>query len=119
MSSRTSNQFLTDDVTPRAHELMREHQSQIYEKTSRLFAILMPIQWVAGIIAAVWISPRTWEGTTSAIHLHVYVAVFLGGAITALPVFLAMTKPRHVATRHVVAIGQMLMSALLIHLTGG
>jgi two-component system sensor histidine kinase/response regulator len=45
--------------------------------------------------------------------------VFLGGAITSLPVYLALTRPCATITRHIVAIGQMLMSALLIHLSGG
>src|SRR5262245_7085838 len=119
MATPIFNQFLSNDVTPRAQDLMREHQGQIYEQTSRQFAILMPVQWIAGIIAALWISPRTWSGTSSTIHLHVLLAVFLGGAITALPVLFAVMKPRHVATRHVIAVGQVLMSALLIHLTGG
>ena len=108
-----------EEITPRARELVKEHQDQVYTQTSRLFAVLMPIQWLAGIGAAVWISPRTWVGTTSYIHLHVWLSIFLGGAITSLPVFLALTRPAAAFTRHIVAASQMLMSALLIHLTGG
>ncbi len=107
------------DVDQRARELVVEHQNRIYVQTSRLFAILMGVQWIAGIAAAVWISPHTWVGATSYVHLHVWLAVFLGGAITAFPVFLAITQPSHALTRHTIAAGQMLMSALLIHLTGG
>ncbi|MGI8671835.1 MAG: ATP-binding protein, partial [Luteitalea sp.] len=58
-------------------------------------------------------------GSTSSVHLHVWVAVILGGTITALPVFLAVVRPCDTLTRHVVATCQMLMSGLLIHLTGG
>jgi two-component system, sensor histidine kinase and response regulator len=104
---------------PRAEELLEAHQNRIYAQTSRLFAILMTVQWVAGIAAALWISPRTWAGTASSIHIHLWAALFLGGGITALPVFLCLTKPCAASTRHVVAICQMLMSALLIHLSGG
>ena len=104
---------------PRADELMEAHQNRIYAQTSRLFAILMTVQWVAGIAAAIWISPRTWAGTASSIHAHVWAALFLGGAITILPVFLCLTKPCASSTRHAVAVCQMLMSALLIHLSGG
>src|SRR6266481_1595471 len=109
----------TEDITPRASELVTEHQNRIYAQTSRLFTILMLVQWVAGIAAATWISPRTWAGSTSQVHLHVWLAVLLGGAITSLPVFLTITRPRDAFTRHTVAVCQMLMSALLIHLTGG
>src|SRR4029079_17873885 len=52
-------------------------------------------------------------------HPHVWAAFFLGGAVTAFPVFLALRRPGNAFTRHVIAVGQMLMSALLIHLTGG
>jgi two-component system sensor histidine kinase/response regulator len=114
-----SNLVLPEAVTPRAQELMADHQNRIYAQTSRSFAILMIIQWLAGITAALWISPRTWVGASSSVHVHVWLAVFLGGAITALPVVLAITRPTLAVTRYVVAVGQMLMSALLIHLTGG
>src|SRR5690242_19834318 len=105
-----------NDLTPRAKALLAEHQAQIQAKTSRLFAGLMVIQWIAAIIVAVVVSPQAWEGSASRIHLHLWLAVFLGGLITALPVALALARPTHVITRHVVAAGQMLMSALLIHL---
>jgi two-component system, sensor histidine kinase and response regulator len=103
----------------RAKGLLEAHQNRINAHTSRLFAILMTVQWAAGIAAALWLSPRTWAGTASSIHVHVWAALFLGGAITILPVFLCLTKPCASSTRHVVAVCQMLMSALLIHLSGG
>src|SRR5437870_11590492 len=106
-----STQLFEEDATPRAHELMLQHQNQIYAQTSRLFAILMVVQWIAGLVAAVWISPRTWAGTTSQVHVHVWLAVLLGGAITVVPVFLAIPQPTHALTRPVLAVAQMLMSA--------
>jgi signal transduction histidine kinase/CheY-like chemotaxis protein len=108
-----------EDTAPRALQLVEEHQDRTYTQTSRLFTILMLVQWVAGIVAALWISPRAWAGATSSIHLHVWLAIFLGGAITSLPVFLTLIRPRDAFTRYTVAVCQMLMSSLLIHLTGG
>src|SRR5438874_2436027 len=99
--------------------LASQQQLLIYQRTDRLFAGLMLFQWLAGIAAALWISPQTWAGSESRIHLHVWAALYLGGAITALPVFLALTHPGNAVTRHAIAIGQMLTSALLIDLTGG
>ena len=46
------NPDLAEDITPRASELVVEHQNRIYSQTSRLFTILMLVQWVAGIAAA-------------------------------------------------------------------
>ena len=37
----------------RADELMREQQQTIYARTDRLFAVLMVLQWLAGIAAAI------------------------------------------------------------------
>ncbi len=105
--------------TDRAEEILREHQLAIHKQTDRLFAALMIVQWLAGIGAALWLSPRTWAGAESRPHLHVWLAVLLGGAISAYPVALALLRPGLLSTRQVIAVGQMLTSALLIHLTGG
>src|SRR6059058_4693918 len=108
-----------DALGQRTSALAGQQQQRIYQRTDRLFAGLMLFQWLAGIAAALWISPQTWAGPASRIHLHVWAALYLGGAITALPVFLALIQPGTVLTRHAIAVGQMLTSALLIDLTGG
>ncbi|MDZ4779363.1 MAG: EAL domain-containing protein [Planctomycetia bacterium] len=100
-------------------ELFHQQSSQIFQATDRLFVVLMLAQWIAGIFAALWLSPNTWIGATSQVHLHVWAAVLLGGAITSLPVFLGLKYPGRPMTRHVIATAQVLWSALLIHLTGG
>jgi signal transduction histidine kinase len=106
-------------MSARAEQLLKEHQEGIYRRTDRMFGILMAIEYVAGIVAALVISPRTWAGTQSSIHIHVLAAVILGAIILAFPIALTIWFPGRTFTRHVVAIGQTLDSALLIHLTGG
>src|SRR6478735_200162 len=106
-------------IKDRAAELFAAYQQDIYRQTDRLFAGLMIFQWVMGIIFAVWVSPLTWAGPVSSTHLHVYSAVFLGGIISIFPALLAWFRPGHTSTRHVIGVAQMLMGALLIHLTGG
>ncbi|MDI1312739.1 ATP-binding protein [Prosthecobacter sp.] len=103
----------------RAAELFRDAENDLHRHTDHLFARLMLVQWLAGIAAALWISPLTWIGDSSQVHLHVWAAVLLGGAITGFPVWLALQHPGQVMTRHVIAVAQVLTSALLIHLTGG
>src|ERR1700722_12539943 len=107
------------EITARTIVLQAEHRDRVYARTSRLFTILMLVQWIAGIAAALWISPRTWVGATNQVHVHVWLAVLLGGAITSLPVFLTIVRPEDAVTRYTVAVCQMLMSSLLIHLSGG
>jgi signal transduction histidine kinase len=105
--------------TPRVAEIFNEHQQDICERTDHMFAVLMALQWIAGIAAAYWISPLAWAGGTSRVHLHLWAALILGGAISSLPILLAVTQPGRVSTRYTIAVGQMLTGALLIHLTGG
>lgn len=106
-------------TNPRVAEIFQEHKQLVYQRTDRMFAALMTLQWVAGVAAALWVSPKTWAGTESQTHPHIWAALFLGGAISSLPIVLALTRPGHPSTRYVIAVGQMLMGALLIHLTGG
>ena len=106
-------------IEQRAWELFVENRRAIYRRTDKLFAALMLFQWAAAIAAALWTTPDTWAGEASQIHPHVCSAVFLGGALTILPVALAWLHPGEHLTRYVIAAAQMLMSGLLIHITGG
>jgi hypothetical protein len=106
-------------IVRRAEERFQAHRDQIWRETDRMFSLLMAGQWVFGILVAVTFSPYAWEGKTKAVHMHVWMAVFLGLAISSLPIALARLRPGWVVTRHVIAAAQMLWSALLIHLTGG
>ena len=109
----------SETTARRVTAIFNEHQFNIRKRTDQMFAVLMTLQWLAGIAAAYWISPKTWAGSNSQTHLHVWAAVLLGGAISFLPIVLALTQPGRFLTRYTVAVGQMLMGALLIHLTGG
>ena len=93
------------------------HKTQV--DVDRLFAVLMVIQWLAGILVALVVSPQTWIGDRAQVHVHVWAAVFLGATISAFPILLVWRLPGETVTRHVIAVAQMLWSALLIHLTGG
>ena len=54
-------------------------------QTDRLFSVLMAAQWVFGIALSLWLSPWAWNGAERTVHLHVWAAIFLGGAITLPP----------------------------------
>jgi diguanylate cyclase (GGDEF)-like protein len=117
---RINTKFYDDEsFQRRVKDLFTQHRRSIFERTDRMFAALMVIQWLAGIAAALWISPKTWAGSYSQTHIHVWAAVFLGGAISLFPISLAIVRPGENSTRYVIATSQMLMSSLLIHLTGG
>ncbi len=102
-----------------AEEFLRQQQRKVYKNTSYLFAVLMPLQWLASVFIAFVISPQTWNGAENKIHPHIWTAIIFGGIVTSLPVFFALKFPEARLTRNIVAVGQMLMSALLVHLMGG
>jgi len=119
MEALSAGLELPVDEGRRAWYLLQAALQAIHVRTDQLFAKLMVFQWLAGIVAAVWISPYTWIGSTRQLHWHIYAAIFLGGFITSLPLYFIWRHPGGVLTRHVVAVAQVSFSALLIHLTGG
>ena len=102
-----------------ADRLFQEYQQRLLVRTDRMFAVLLAFQWVAGIVAALVLSPRAWAGAGSHVHPHVWAAVVLAGVIDSLPIALALLRPGKPITRHVIAVAQISTSAILIHLSGG
>ena len=119
MSSMTTATGLAGTFTQRTETLFNEQLDANYRRTDRMFAWLMGLQWVAGVAAAYWISPLTWQGQSNQTHLHLWAAMILGALLPSLPLLLIFQKPGATVTRHTVAIAQMLTSGLLVHLSGG
>ena len=107
------------NLTERADEIRDAQVFARRAKVDRMFAGLLTLQYLAGIFAALVVSPYAWEGKERVLHMHVWVAILGGAGIVILPILLAIFRPGTVLTRHVIAASQMLSSALLIHLTGG
>jgi signal transduction histidine kinase/DNA-binding response OmpR family regulator len=103
----------------RAAELFHQHQQQLFVRTDRMFAVLLAFEWLAGIAAAMWISPYAWSGGLKTVHPHVWAAIGLAGLIDSLPIALAILRPGRTLTRHAIAVAQLSTSAILIHLSGG
>lgn len=106
-------------IVARAVRRFRDFQGNVHAETDRIFLKLLLAEWAFGIALALWYSPYAWEGKTRAVHAHVWAALGLGGLLCSLPAFLITTQAGKPLTRYSVAVAQMLMSALLIHLTGG
>ncbi len=84
-----------------------------------MFLLLLGAQWAAAIAIALVLTPIAWDGGVRALHPHVWTAVLLGGLVNAAPAVLIVSRSGAATTRHVVAVTQMLWSAVLIHITGG
>ena len=77
----------------RAQQLFEGHLHQIRQRTDKLFYWLLLLQYPAAIVVALIWSPLAWSGSTSKIHFHVWLAVFFGGLITSLPLYLIRVNP--------------------------
>ena len=106
-------------VDARAAQLFQEQVGAIRCRTDHLFVALMIVQWLGGVLAALVISPFTWTAAHRALHIHVTLALLLGGALASLPVYLGLTRPGQPLTRHVIAVAQLCFSELLIAISGG
>lgn len=110
---------MSAETVPRAAALFEASKRLAHARTDRLFAILIPLQFIACLFAAVFIAPRIWSGGEATRSIHLWVSIGLGASLSALPLALIWLRPGERLTRYVIACAQMLFSALLIHLTGG
>ena len=107
------------EMNSRTAELLKAMLYKLNLRTDKMFGGLMIAQWIFGIGCAVFLSPYAWNGNISSVHPHIWVALLMGGLLTFVSLTFVSMHPGQVITRHVIAVSQMLMSALLIHLTGG
>jgi hypothetical protein len=114
-----SLESIAERLVARTESTYRDFVERWHLRADRIFLWLMVAQWLFGLFLALAVSPFAWEGRTRLVSNHVWAAVFLGGALSAFPIFLILRRPGWVGTRHVVAFSQVMWSALLIHLTGG
>lgn len=97
--------------------------NESYKKNSqfvdKMFVYLMVFQYAFCLFLAAVVSPTTWVGQEWSFHIHLWSAFIFGGIFTVFPIFLAYFYSGKAITRHVIGISQVLISALIIHLTGG
>lgn len=106
-------------LSPKADAIYRERLREQRQEANAIFYWLMPVQWAFAVGLALVISPRTWIGMSSSIHPHFWAALLGGGLLASAPMLYMRFRPNSAITPHIVAVAQMLFSALLIHLTGG
>src|SRR5687768_598286 len=91
-------------VARRADQIFAKRFDANARRVDRMFVVLMLAQWAFAIIVAIWLSPYAWEGKEKAVHLHVYIAVVIGGLLSSLPIALALLRPGTKLTRYVIAV---------------
>lgn len=111
-----SDSVLLDE---RTNVRWQQDRHAVAVRIDRTLAVLLVLEWIIAIEMALVISPLTWLGSLSSTHAHVWAAVGCGGLLCSLPCVLVLINPGRIMNRHLIAVAQMLMSALWIHLTGG
>jgi PAS domain S-box-containing protein len=106
------------DETPGTRRLLAEYRQEVWGFTDRLFLWLLLGQAVVAIVTALLTSPQPWDGLLGFPWLA-WKALGLGVVIAALPLIAVYSRPGSGSTRREIAIGQGLMTSLLIHVAGG
>ena len=115
-----SDSNTTKKIEDRGRELVQTQLAKIRGRVSYWFAWLMFAQWLAApLVAFLLITPFSCFGNTGNSYGHVWYSLVLGTVIVVVPIFLAVTQPGRARTRYVIAVAQMLMSALMIYVIGG
>jgi PAS domain S-box-containing protein len=107
------------DESPGTRRLYAEYRQEVNQRTDRMFLWLLLLQWLTGIVTALWSAPGGWNGTLAHLPPLVGKAFLMGALITSLPVYVAFKYPGSALTRQEIAIGQGLITSLLIHVSGG
>ena len=81
-------------VDQEALRLYVRESAELHRWTDRLFAVLLLLQWIAGITLALVYSPRIWTGSVSETHPHLWAAIMLGGMISVFPICLVLLPRR-------------------------
>jgi methyl-accepting chemotaxis protein len=93
--------------------------ARVQRDTHTLFGRLLMAQGVVALLLALFVSPRAFEGAGWSVHLHVWVALFVGVPCALVPRWLITHEPDASRTRLAVGIAQATFACLFIHLTGG
>jgi len=98
---------------PRVETFFAASEHRVFARANRFFLWLLPSQWIAAILLAVWVSPRL------AVATGPLFAAIAGGCFALPALALIRRFPHDLLTRCVVALAQAGFSALFVQLTGG
>ena len=87
-------------------------------RVDRIMIALLAIQWPGLVVTALILSAFTWNGGERHINPHLVAALLSGPAFIWPAIFLAWRYPGS-ASRHVLAVAQMLVSTVLVDITNG
>ncbi len=99
----------------RADGLYRESLEEVYRRRDHVFCVVMVAQWVFGVALAL-VQIHAGPASVGASDAE---ALACGTIVSGIVLIATTWRPGGALTRHVVAIGQMTWSALIIHMMHG
>ena len=106
-------------IKQRSEQFYRSERATLARRKDRMFAVLLVMEWLAGIALAAWSVRHTPIAHLGPVSVEMVAAAVLGGLFAGGPLICIFRRSYWPFTRHVVAVGQMLFSGLFIHLSGG
>lgn len=113
------NQQRNGKDDPQVQQIFLEQTKSIQTRADRCFGILLLIQWVAAILVGSFVAPSTWIGEYAGGLESGFIGLAFGALFSLPAIYCIYVFPGYRWTRYLVAVSQMLFSALFIHLTGG
>ncbi len=118
-AQETTDRLLeTGSIRDRAELLFSNQHKRVCKELDKLFSILLLLEYAAGIMIACC-SAYSWNGSVAHVNPHLYLAIGGGLAIISLPILFTIYFRGSLVTRVSISIAQIVMTALLIDLTGG
>jgi diguanylate cyclase (GGDEF)-like protein len=106
-------------VRDHSEKYFRSAFDELAASVDRMMSWLLLAEWAGMIAAALVLTPRTWTGSSDSVNPHVWAAILAGPAFILPAVLIARLHPGRQVTRHAIAVAQMLVSIVLIGVTGG
>jgi len=103
----------------RTEQVYANARVEHFARIDKLFAKLLMIQWPVSIAFAWFLTPYTWAGRESSIHVHLLMAIFVGALATVFPAWLGLKRSGEAMTRFIIAIALVSYFILFVHLGGG
>ena len=110
---------IQDAVATKADEIILEFHRAHYAKFDRLFIWLLALQWLALPLVSYLVFKENRAFVLAEGKTRLYLPMLIGFIAIVCPIVLYRKRPGDFLTRHSIALAQMVLSGLLIHVSGG
>lgn len=94
----------------RCDEILQRHEEAIRQRADRFFVVLLVLEYLLGIAAAIWRAP--WSESDE-FQVRIASTTIVGAILLSAPLYAVWSWPARALTRHTIAATQMLFAAFL------